>query len=65
MEPNFVDDDTETNEDVEVWCRSTNHWSQGFTVAAVDREGVKVRRVSDGAVLPTPFPRSEVRHPHR
>ena len=36
-------------------------WAGGFEVVSVDRSGYLLRRVSDGALLPTPIVASEVR----
>jgi hypothetical protein len=36
-------------------------WAGGFEVVSVDRSGYLLRRVSDGAMLPTPIVASEVR----
>jgi hypothetical protein len=35
-------------------------WAGGFEVVAVDRAGYLLRRISDGALLPTPIGPSEV-----
>ena len=37
---------------VEVATRFTHHWARGFEIASVDDRGCRVRRVSDGALLP-------------
>jgi hypothetical protein len=47
--------------DVEVRCRFDNHWSRGFEVAAVENEVYRLRRRSDGAVLPATFGPGDVR----
>ena len=45
-----------------VRVRSTlGSWAGGFEVVGVDRAGYLLRRVSDGALLPTPIVPSEVR----
>ena len=36
-------------------------WAGGFEVVGIDRAGYLLRRVSDGALLPTPIVASEVR----
>ena len=36
-------------------------WAGGFEVVGVDRAGYLLRRVSDGALIPTPIVASEVR----
>jgi hypothetical protein len=38
-------------------------WSPGFEVVAVHRDGCRVKRTSDGAVLPDLIPLTEVREP--
>jgi len=49
---------------VDVWCRSTSRWVPGFRVHRVEPDGtVRVRRESDGMVLPEPFPRDALRLP--
>jgi hypothetical protein len=40
---------------VEVATRFTHHWAPGFEIASVDDRGCRVRRVSDGALLPVDF----------
>jgi hypothetical protein len=46
---------------VEVLNRYQHSWSPGFEVAAVDPRGYRVRRQSDGAVLPVVMPAGRVR----
>lgn len=46
---------------VEVRCRFDGHWSPGFIIDRIDSSGVYVRRLSDGSVLPVPFPIAEIR----
>jgi hypothetical protein len=36
-------------------------WAGGFEVVAIDRAGYLLRRVSDGALLPMPIGRSDVK----
>lgn len=45
---------------VEVRSTFTGEWGRGFTVEAVDADGVRIRRV-DGVILPTPFDPQDVR----
>ncbi len=39
-------------------------WSRGFTVVAATSRGYRLRRRSDGTVLPTTFAVTDVRHEH-
>ena len=50
---------------VEVRTRFDTRWSRGFEIAEVLTDGYLVRRLSDGAVLPTPFTAEEVRNERR
>jgi hypothetical protein len=49
---------------VEVATHFTGSWSRGFEVAALHVDGCRVRRVSDGAVLPLDFNYLDVRAAH-
>jgi len=55
--------DIGTGTDVEVHCRFDQRWTRGFTVVDVTDEGYRLRRQSDGSVLPAWFPRDQLR-PH-
>ena len=47
---------------VEVRNRFDGSWAAGFELAEpIDGRGWHVRRLSDGSVLPSPFPHEEVR----
>ncbi|HEX4538949.1 MAG TPA: hypothetical protein VH112_01800 [Acidimicrobiales bacterium] len=46
---------------VEVRNRFTGTWSRGFDIAEVLPGGYRIRRLSDGSVLPTLFLREDVR----
>lgn len=46
---------------VEVRRRFDRAWARGFVIDAADAEGYQLRRSSDGALLPVPFPAAEVR----
>jgi hypothetical protein len=47
---------------VEVRNRFDGSWAAGFELAEpIDDHGWHVRRLSDGSVLPSPFPHEEVR----
>jgi len=50
---------------VEVRDRFEKEWTAGFEIAAVTPQGYRIRRVSDGSVLPTEFARHEVRKARR
>jgi hypothetical protein len=46
---------------VEVRSRFDRRWATGFAVIAADELGYRIRRLSDGAELPTRFSRDEIR----
>jgi hypothetical protein len=46
---------------VEVATHFTGSWTGGFEVIGLDPNGCRVRRLSDGAVIPNDFDLSEVR----
>ena len=46
---------------VEVHTRFDDSWSEGFEIAEIEAEGYRVRRLSDGSVLPGVTSRSDVR----
>jgi hypothetical protein len=46
---------------VEVRRRFDQHWSRGFEVADAVDDGYKLKRLSDGSVLPVVFDEDEVR----
>jgi hypothetical protein len=50
---------------VEVRNRFDRRWTSGFEVAEVKPEGYVLRRVSDGARLPTTFAPADVRKERR
>ena len=50
---------------VDVRSRFVGSWSHGFEVAGVADSGYKVRRLSDGAVLPDLFEEAELRPERR
>lgn len=47
--------------DIEVKTRFLASWTTGFQLAAIDDDGVWIRRRSDGAVLPVSVPFTDVR----
>ena len=50
---------------VEVRNRYDGSWGQGFEVAEVTPRGYRIRRSSDGSVLPTEFAPDDVRKERR
>lgn len=46
---------------VEVKARFDGTWSQGFEVADVEDDGYRIKRMTDGTVLPSLFHTHEVR----
>jgi hypothetical protein len=46
---------------VAVRRRFDQHWARGFEVVEATEQGYRVRRLSDGIVLPAEFPADEVR----
>jgi hypothetical protein len=50
---------------VEVRSRFEGAWTDGFEVAEVTDEGYRIRRLSDGAVLPSLFTDIDVRRERR
>ena len=48
-------------EKVEVHTRFTDSWAQGFVIEDVVGEGYRLRRLSDGAVLPGVTGESDLR----
>jgi hypothetical protein len=46
---------------VEVRSRFEGRWSRGFEVAEVLDRAYKIRRMSDGSLLPTDFEQDDVR----
>lgn len=54
---------------VEVRSRFDAHWARGFELAEIVESnrgpGFRVRRRSDGSVLPTLFDQKDVREEHR
>jgi anti-anti-sigma factor len=49
-------------EPVDVVSRLSGGWTSGFEIDSVTRAGCRVRRISDGTVLPVMFRFDEVRH---
>ena len=60
----MTDDSVErpgSGEPVEVYNAFSGDWSTGFAVAEATDAGYRLRRVSDGAVLPVVFGPADVR----
>jgi hypothetical protein len=55
----------EVGELVEVATRFTGSWSRGFVVDDVEQHAYRLRRLSDGQVLPIAFSVHEVRADRR
>lgn len=51
----------ETGEPVEVRRRFDQRWSRGFEIESSEDDGYRLRRRSDGAVLPIVFAATDVR----
>jgi hypothetical protein len=47
--------------EVEVRTRFDGRWAPGFEIVSIDHDHCRVRRRSDGVVLPTPFRSADVR----
>jgi hypothetical protein len=47
--------------EVEVRTRYLNRWARGFEIVAVDDDGIRLRRQSDGAILPVAIGLQDVR----
>ena len=50
---------------VEVRRRLDAQWARGFEIVEVTDEGYRIRRLSDGEVLPAVFVEDDVRKAHR
>lgn len=55
----------EVGELVEVVTRFTGSWSRGFVVADVEQQAYRLRRLSDGHLLPATFSAHELRADRR
>ncbi|HEV7888002.1 MAG TPA: hypothetical protein VGO92_10620 [Acidimicrobiales bacterium] len=61
----IVEDYLKPGTRVEVRSRFDGRWSRGFEVAQVLDHAYKLKRMSDGSVLPTDFEEQDVRHERR
>ena len=59
--PNDVSDDLQPGSVVEVRRRFDRAWARGFEVIDGDGHSFRLRRNSDGAVLPVSFPATDLR----
>ena len=46
----------------EVWNQYSESWASGFEVVEETERGYRLRRCSDGSMLPDTISRSDVRH---
>jgi hypothetical protein len=51
----------QVHDDVEVFTAFTNRWTPGFQVDQVVADGYRLRRTSDGSVLPTSTGETDLR----
>ena len=61
----LTDPDLPPGTRVEIRSSLDQRWKQGFEVADVDGDTVRLRRLSDKSVLPVPFAKDEVRRERR
>lgn len=59
--PEIERDEISVGDPVEVRTRFDQAWARGFEVAEVDDGGYRLRRNSDGALLPVGFDRADLR----
>jgi hypothetical protein len=60
-----IGDDVEAGTRVEVRSRFDQSWARGFEVAERTDQGYRIKRLSDGVVLPTEFSDDDVRQEKR
>jgi hypothetical protein len=56
-----VVDELSVGDRVEVRRRFDAQWARGFEIVEITDDGVRVRRVSDGEVLPVEFAPNDIR----
>jgi hypothetical protein len=61
----YVGETVEPGTRVEVRSRFDESWGRGFEIAEVTEHGYRIRRVSDGIVLPVEFDEDDVRRERR
>jgi hypothetical protein len=57
----LAEEELSPGDKVEVRSRFNAQWARGFEVIDVDDAGVRVRRISDGEILPVAFAEIDVR----
>lgn len=57
----MADEQLSPGDNVEVRSRFNAQWARGFEVVEVTDKGVRVRRTSDGEVLPAEFSLDDIR----
>lgn len=60
-----ADEELSPGDKVEVRRRFDAQWARGFEVVEVTDDGVRVRRTSDGEVLPVEFREVDIRRAHK
>jgi hypothetical protein len=65
VDPARSADQLEPGMRVEVRSRFDQRWSRGFEVAEVTEGGYRIRRLSDGQLLPTEFSDDDLRREKR
>ncbi len=58
-------DSLRAGDKVEVRRKFDAQWAKGFEVAETTADGVRLRRLSDGEILPVEFPERDVRKESR
>ncbi|HZQ26297.1 MAG TPA: hypothetical protein VFA94_01250 [Acidimicrobiales bacterium] len=61
----IVDEQLKPGTRVEVRSRFDGRWAHGFEVAEVVDRGYRLRRLSDGSILPAEFGGEDVRKEHK
>jgi hypothetical protein len=51
----------DVGERVEVHTRLSDSWAVGFEIASIEGDGYRLRRTSDGMLLPDPTSEADVR----
>jgi hypothetical protein len=58
-----ADDPLTPDTRIEVRNRLDGRWSRGFEIVTIEPDGYRVRRMSDGRVLPALFGPDDIRRP--
>ena len=61
----MADEELSPGDKVEVRRRFDAQWARGFEVVEVTDTGIRLRRVSDGEVLPAEFATDDIRRARR